>query len=82
MLRNLANKIFGDFTLVFGRGEEYSKNRLYILRFSIYANVIAILYGGYFFTGMLIRQTVDTSLDINTFLSTPENPPGNHAGFT
>jgi MFS family permease len=54
LLQNLANKIFGDITLIFNRSEEYARNRLSILWFSIYANVIAILYGGYFFTGLLL----------------------------
>jgi hypothetical protein len=55
LLQNLANRIFGDITLVFNRSEEYARNRLNILWFSIFANVIIILYGGYFFTGMLLR---------------------------
>lgn len=55
MLRNLANKIFGDITLVFNRSEEYARNRLHILWFSIFANVVVVLYGGYFFTGMLLK---------------------------
>lgn len=59
MLRNLANRIFGDITLIFNKNEEYARNRLHILRFSILANVIAILYGGYFFTGLLLRLGAD-----------------------
>jgi Na+/melibiose symporter-like transporter len=59
VLRAFANRIFGDILLVFNRGEEYARNRLYILRFSIYANVIAILYGGYFFTGLLLKLGAD-----------------------
>lgn len=55
MLRNLSNRIFGDITFVFNRSEEFARNRLYILWFSIYANVVAILYGGYFFTGLLLK---------------------------
>ena len=59
MLRNLANRIFGDITLVFSRHEEYARNRLYILWFSIYANVVVILYGGNFFTGLLLSLGAD-----------------------
>lgn len=59
MLRNFANRIFGDIMLIFNREEEYARNRLYILRFSIYANVIVILYGGYFFTGLLLKLGAD-----------------------
>lgn len=59
MLRNLANKIFGDITLVFSRHEEYARNRLYILWFSIYANTVVILYGGSFFTGLLLSLGAD-----------------------
>ncbi len=59
MLRNLSSRIFGDITLVFNRSEEFARNRLYILWFSIFANVIAILYGGYFFTGLLLKLGAD-----------------------
>ena len=59
MLRNLADKLLGDISLVFNRYEEFARNRLYILWFSIHANIIAILYGGYFFTGMLLQLGAD-----------------------
>ncbi len=59
MLRNLANRIFGDITLVFSRGEEFARNRLYILWFSIFANVVVMLYGGNFFTGLLLKLGAD-----------------------
>ena len=59
MLRNLANRVFGDITLVFSRSEEYARNRLYILLFSIYANVVVMLYGGNFFTGLLLKLGAD-----------------------
>jgi hypothetical protein len=59
LLRNISNRIFGDITLVFNRSEEYARNRLYILWFSIFANVVATLYGGYFFTGLLLRLGAD-----------------------
>lgn len=59
MLRNLAYRIFGDITLVFSRHEEFARNRLHILWFSLYANVVAILYGGNFFTGLLLRLGAD-----------------------
>lgn len=55
MLRNIANRVFGDITLIFNRFEEFAKNRLYILWFAIYANIVVILYGGYFFTGLLLK---------------------------
>jgi MFS family permease len=59
LFRNLANRIFGDIMLIFNREEEHARNRLYLLRFSIYTNVIAILFGGYFFTGLLLKLGAD-----------------------
>lgn len=55
MLWNLANRIFGDITLLFNRSEEYAKNRLNILWFSVFSNIVIILCDGYFFTGLLLR---------------------------
>lgn len=61
-MSNLLDRIFGDFTLVFNRQEEYAHNRQYILWFNIFANSAVMFYGGNYFTGLLLRMGADNNI--------------------
>lgn len=55
-MKKLSGKIFGDTAMLFDRREEYSRNRLFVLCFSVFANISAVLQGGNFFTGLQLRM--------------------------